>query len=80
MLIMGSYSIIDTIFIGRSASELGLAAVAITWTLIFIFTTIGDTLGTGASIIISQSRGNGNISRAHAKLTKHRLNTIQRYK
>ena len=73
MLIMGSYSIIDTIFIGRSASELGLAAVAITWTLIFIFTTIGDTLGTGASIIISQSR-------ARAKMTKHHLNTIQQYK
>ena len=31
MLIVGSYSIVDTIFIGWSAGELGLASVAVTW-------------------------------------------------
>lgn len=66
MLIAGSYSIIDTIFIGRNAGELGLAAVAITWPLVFLFNAVGDTLGTGASIIVSQSRGCGDITRARS--------------
>lgn len=64
MLIVGSYSIIDTIFIGQSAGEIGLAAVAITWPIVMLFGAFGDMLGTGAAIIISQSRGCGDIARA----------------
>ena len=64
MLIVGSYSIVDTIFIGWSAGELGLASVAVTWPLVMLFGAVGDMLGTGAAIIISQSRGNGDLRRA----------------
>ncbi|MBD5400488.1 MATE family efflux transporter [bacterium] len=64
MLIIGSYSIIDTMFIGRSAGELGLAAVAITWPVVFVFMAIGNMVSAGAAIIISQSRGAGDIARA----------------
>ncbi len=64
MLIIGSYSIIDTIFIGQSAGEVGLAAVAITWPIVMLFGAFGDMLGTGAAIIISQSRGRSDIARA----------------
>ncbi len=64
MLIVGSYSIIDTIFIGRSSGELGLASVAVTWPLVMLFGAIGDMFGTGAAIIIAQSRGSGNIKHA----------------
>ena len=56
MLIVGSYSIVDTIFIGWSAGELGLASVAVTWPLVMMFGAVGDMLGTGAAIIIAQSR------------------------
>lgn len=57
MVVVGSYSIIDTIFIGQAAGELGLAAVSITWPLVMLFGALGDMLGMGASIIISQSMG-----------------------
>ena len=56
MLIVGSYSIVDTIFIGWSAGELGLASVAVTPPLVMMFGAVGDMLGTGAAIIIAQSR------------------------
>ena len=56
MLIVSSYSIVDTIFIGWSAGELGLASVAVTWPLVMMFGAVGDMLGTGAAIIIAQSR------------------------
>lgn len=68
MLVIGSYSIVDTIFIGRAAGEVGLAAVAITWPIIFLFGAVADMLGTGASIIISHARGGGNIQRARKAL------------
>ena len=64
MLIVGSYSIVDTVFIGQSAGELGLASVAVTWPLVMLFGAVGDLLGTGAAVIISQSRGSGSLDRA----------------
>lgn len=57
MLIVGSYSIVDSIFIGQSAGKTGLAAVAITWPLVMAFGALGDMAGTGAAILISQARG-----------------------
>lgn len=59
MLIVGSYSIVDTIFIGQSAGKLGLASVSVTWPLVMLFGAVGDMLGTGAAILVSQSRGRG---------------------
>lgn len=64
MVVIGSYSIIDTIFIGRAAGELGLAAVAITWPPIMLFYAFGEMIGMGASVIISQSYGQKNFSKA----------------
>ena len=66
MLIVGSYSIVDTIFIGQAAGELGLASVAVTWPLVMLFGAVGDMLGTGGAIIISQSRGGKNLSKARS--------------
>ena len=62
------YSIVDTIFIGWSAGELGLASVAVTWPLVMMFGAVGDMLGTGAAIIIAQSRGSGNLRLARLSL------------
>lgn len=64
MLIVGSYSIVDTIFIGQAAGELGLASVAVTWPLVMLFGAVGDMLGTGGAIIISQARGSKNLAKA----------------
>lgn len=57
MAIAGSYSIIDTVFIGRGMGELALAALAVTWPLIMVLWGLGDMLGNGAAAIISQRRG-----------------------
>lgn len=64
MVVVGSYSIIDTIFIGQAAGEIGLAAVSITWPLVMLFGALGDMLGMGASIIISQSMGQNKPQKA----------------
>lgn len=66
MLIVGSYSIVDTIFIGQSAGKVGLASVSVTWPLVMLFGAIGDMLGSGAAILVSQSRGRGDITKARA--------------
>lgn len=68
MLIVGSYSIVDTVFIGRSSGEIGLASVAVTWPLVMLFGAFGDMLGTGAAIIISQARGRGDMAEARLSL------------
>lgn len=68
MLIVGSYSIVDTVFIGQSSGETGLASVAVTWPLVMLFGAAGDMLGTGAAIIISQSRGRGDLAEARSAL------------
>ncbi len=68
MLIVGSYSIVDTVFIGQSSGEIGLASTAVTWPLVMLLGAVGDMLGTGAAIIISQSRGAKDIKRARMAL------------
>lgn len=64
MLIVGSYSIVDTIFIGQATGETGLAAVAITWPIMLLFGAFGDMLGTGAAVLISQERGKKDFQKA----------------
>ncbi|MBD5388895.1 MATE family efflux transporter, partial [bacterium] len=64
MLIVGSYSIIDSIFIGQYSGPMGLAAAAITFPLVMMFWALGDMLGTGAAVIVSQSRGRHDMARA----------------
>ena len=67
MLIVGSYSIVDTIFIGWSAGELGLLRWPLPGPLVMMFGAVGDMLGTGAAII-AQSRGSGNLRLARLSL------------
>ncbi len=64
MLVAGSYSIVDTIFIGRGAGEVALAAIAITWPIIMLFWAVGDMFGNGAAVLVAQARGAGNEARA----------------
>ena len=59
MLIAGSFSIVDTIFIGQAMGKIGLAAVAVTWPPIMLFGAFGSLFGSGAAVLISQARGSG---------------------
>lgn len=64
MLIAGSFSIVDTIFLGQGMGKTGLAAVALTWPLVLLFNALGDMTGVGAAVVVSQARGAGDIERA----------------
>ena len=64
MAVAGSYSIVDTVFIGLGCGKVGLAAIALTWPLILLFCAFGDCIGAGASVIIAQSRGAKNENTA----------------
>ncbi len=63
MIIGGSYSIVDTIFIGQSGGKIALAAAAVTWPLVMLLQAFGSLLGAGGAVLISQSRGAGDLSR-----------------
>ena len=64
MLIAGSFSIVDTVFIGQGTGKTGLAAVALTWPLVMIYGALGELIGSGAAVLIAQARGAGELSRA----------------
>lgn len=68
MLVGGAYSIVDTIFIGRGIGEVGLAAVALTWPLVLMLVAFGDLAGSGAAVIMAQSRGKEDIQTANSAL------------
>lgn len=60
MLICGSYSIVDTIFIGQASGKEGLAAVALTWPVVMFVMAIGDLIGAGGAVLIAQAKGADN--------------------
>ena len=64
MLIAGSFSIVDTVFIGQGTGKTGLAAVALTWPLVMIYGALGELIGSGAAVLISQARGAGELEKA----------------
>ncbi|MDO4569541.1 MAG: MATE family efflux transporter [Planctomycetia bacterium] len=65
MFLGGLYSIIDGIFIGQATGEEGLAAVFVTFPLYCLIFGLGELIGIGGCILISQSRGAGDIHAAN---------------
>jgi putative MATE family efflux protein len=57
MLICGSYSIVDTIFVGQGLGDIGLAGVALTWPIEMTVSAIASMIGSGAAVMLSQARG-----------------------
>ncbi len=57
MTVAGSFSIVDTIFIGRATGETGLASVAVTWPLLMLVMAIGSLCGGGGAVLVSQAHG-----------------------
>lgn len=64
MIVMASYNIVDTIFIGRGVGHLGIAAVAICFPVQMIASALAVMGGAGGASIISRSLGAGDIPRA----------------
>lgn len=64
MLIGGSFSIIDTAFIGIGMGKISLAAISLTWPLIILLAAFGEMIISGTAVLISQFRGANNESAA----------------
>lgn len=63
MVIGGSFSIVDTIFIGQADGKNGLAAVSLTWPLLMLLMGFGSLIGGGGAVLISQCSGEGDQKR-----------------
>lgn len=57
MVIVGTYTNIDGLFIGNRAGDDGLAAINIAWPIVAFITSLGSGLGVGAAIVINGLRG-----------------------
>eukprot|EP00767_Chilomastix_cuspidata_P004976 gnl/Chilomastix_cuspidata/5161.p1 GENE.gnl/Chilomastix_cuspidata/5161~~gnl/Chilomastix_cuspidata/5161.p1 ORF type:complete len:577 (+),score=231.05 gnl/Chilomastix_cuspidata/5161:101-1831(+) len=67
----GIYGIVDTIFIGNGVGSLGLAGVALFQPIESIISYLFATIPcNGASIVIAEALGKGEIARAEALLTQ----------
>ncbi len=63
MLLQAMYNIIDTIFIGMLGPK-ELAAIAITFPVVFVFIAMGTGLSVGSTILISQNIGAKKLKKA----------------
>lgn len=57
MVIVGTYTNIDGLFIGNRAGDDGLAAINIAWPIVAFITSLGTGLGIGAAVMINSLRG-----------------------
>ena len=57
MVIVGTYTNIDGLFIGNRAGDDGLAAINIAWPIVAFITSLGSGLGVGAAVVINGLRG-----------------------
>lgn len=69
MVIVGTYTNIDGLFIGNRAGDDGLAAINIAWPIVAFITSLGSGLGVGAAIVINGLRGKNEY--ALAEKVKH---------
>ncbi len=57
MVLIGTYTNIDGLFIGNVAGDPGLAAINIAWPIVAFITAVGTGIGVGGSVIINSFRG-----------------------
>lgn len=70
MVIVGTYTNIDGLFIGNVCGDNGLAAINIAWPIVAFICAVGTGLAVGGSVIISSLRGVGFEGKAErAKFT-----------
>lgn len=64
MVIVGTYTNIDGLFIGNRTGDDGLAAINIAWPIVAFITSLGSGLGVGAAVVINGLRGKNEYSLA----------------
>lgn len=69
LFLSGFYSIIDGLLVGRTTSDIGLAAINIAWPINALITALGVGIGTGGSVIYSTYLGEN--KEKEAKVTQY---------
>ena len=64
MVMVGTYTNIDGLFIGNRAGDDGLAAINMAWPIVAFITSVGTGLGIGASVAINGLRGKNEYDKA----------------
>ena len=64
MLVMGSYNVVDAVFVGRLGPE-AIAALTVSFPLMMIFVAVGVGTGVGATSLISRLLGAGKREEAN---------------
>ncbi len=60
LMLLSMYAVIDGLFIGNYAGDVGLAAINLAWPITALITATGVGIGIGASVMISHERGSQN--------------------
>lgn len=68
-VVLGTFSIIDGLFIGNKIGDVGLAAINIAWPITAIIQAIGFGIGMGGSVAISIAKGKGDTELAKKYLS-----------
>lgn len=63
MLVMALYNVVDTIFVGRGAGSLAIAALSIVFPIQMIVMALGQLLGIGGGSIISRALGEKDLGK-----------------
>ena len=64
MVLVGTYTNIDGLFIGNITGDDGLAAINIAWPIVAFITSVGMGIGVGGSVVVNDLRGQGEIAEA----------------
>lgn len=63
LLMSGLYGVMDGLFVGRAVGDTGLAAINIAWPIAAVITAVGIGIGSGGSVLYSNSNGKGEQKR-----------------
>lgn len=64
MVLVGTYTNIDGLFIGNVAGDGGLAAINFAWPIVALITSVGTGIGVGGAVTINHLRGQNSASAA----------------
>lgn len=68
MVVMSTFNVVDTIFVGQGVGTLGIAGIAIVFPFLIIVLAIGQLIGMGSASQISRALGSGEYKKANRTL------------
>ena len=79
MVLVGTYTNIDGLFIGNVAGNPGLAAINFAWPIVAFITSLGTGIGIGGSVLLNRFRGRGDLyCKRYCRWDSCRCNSIRK--